>query len=232
MILIWAANLAAAQAEPTPSGAAEPDSASAGGLVLHAFTLEHQPAAEAILLVVPLLSENGAVELQPGGNTLVLRDTPAIVERAVRLLEDFDHPAGGLRLEIQLVRAGLEGETGPGERLPETLARRLRELLRYDSYRLLAGAALDVAEGEEVVYRLGEEYRLEFRMGALRTDRRIKLHGFRVIRRAEDPEDSQLIHTNLNLWLDKPMVLGLARAESSERALMVVLTCSRDGSQP
>lgn len=206
----------------------------APGLVERSFTLEHQPAAEAILLVVPLLTERGAVELQPGGNTLVLRDTPAVVERAVRLLEDFDHPAGGLRLRIQLVRAGLDGDGEQGERLPDALARRLRELLRYNSYRLLAGAAVDVAEGEEVAHALGDEYEIEFRMGTLRSDRRIKLHGFRVARRTGegDAEPSQLIHTNLNLWLDKPMILGLARAESSEQALMVVLTASRGGSEP
>ena len=76
-------------------------------LVVHAYTLEHQPAVEAIGLIHPLLTKRGAVELQPGSNTLVVRDTAAVVRRAVALLQDFDHPTSPIRLEIKIVRAGL-----------------------------------------------------------------------------------------------------------------------------
>ena len=50
-------------------------------LVLHAFTLKHQRASDAIPLVHPLLSERGTVELQPGDNTLVIRDSPGALAR-------------------------------------------------------------------------------------------------------------------------------------------------------
>ena len=46
--------------------------------------------------------------------------------------------------------------------------------------------------------------------------------------RLGNPEPKELIHTNLNLWLSKPMILGLARTESSTEALMVILTCTLD----
>ena len=201
-------------------------------LVLHAYTLEHQPAGEAIALIHPLLSQRGAVEIQPGGNTLVIRDTAQVVERLIRLLKDFDHSARLVRLTVQLVRAGLGVGSANGEsRLPPALVRRLRELLRYDDYRLLATAELEIREGEEVTYELGDDFAVEFRMGTLLADRRVKLHGFRVARYLGSPNSKRLIHTNLNLWLDKPMILGLARAESSDRALMVVLTCSLEGRQ-
>jgi hypothetical protein len=35
------------------------------------------------------------------------------------------------------------------------------------------------------------------------------------------------VEATLNLSLDKPKVLGLANSESSDHALMVVLTCER-----
>ncbi len=222
MLALWAVALPATAQERS-----EPRPDRAGELVVQAYTLEHQPAGEAIHLVHPLLSVRGAVEIQPGGNTLVIRDTVEVVERLIRLLKDFDHPARSVRLTLQLVQAGLKGSRAGGESgLPEALVSRLRELLRYDDYRLLATAEAEIREGEEVAYELADDFKIEFRMGTLLADRRVKLRGFRVARQGGNPDSKQLIHTNLNLWLDKPMILGLARAETSDRALMVVLTCS------
>ncbi len=189
------------------------------------FTLAHQAAAEAVSLVYPYLSDEGTVELRPGGNALVIRDTSAVVAKVALLLRDFDRPAQSVQLEIQIVSAG-SGAPGESGLSPELLTR-LQTLLRYRSYRVVAASQVDASEGWDVVSALGPDYEVDFRLGLVGTDRRIKLHGFRVLRREGDSETRPLIHTNLNLMLDKPMVLGLARTESSERALMVVLHCTR-----
>jgi len=198
----------------------------AGEVEERVYRLLHQAAGEAVALVAPLLSEAGSVELRPGGNSLVIRDRPPALARIVALLADFDQPARWLLLRVQIVAAEAEdaaaGEGGSG--LPEELVQRLRELLRYRSYRRVAGASLEVAEGNEVSRQLDGEYRVDFRMGRLEADRRIRLLGFRVFRR-RGAEPAQLVHTNINLRLGKPMVLGLARTEASDRALMVVLDC-------
>ncbi len=195
-------------------------------LVVHAYTLRHQPAAEALALVHPLLCDRGSVQLQPGGNTLVVRDTPAVVERVARLLRDFDHPPQQLAMRIQVVRAGDDGE---GDTLEPELAERLRELLRYDSYRVVATAELEAREGERVGYELGEEYRIVFQLGTLMSGEKIKLQGFEVTRQVADGEPRQLLRTQVNLRLGRPMILGLAKDESSRRALLLVLTCTLAG---
>ncbi len=46
-------------------------------LQAYAYTLRNKPAAEALVLIRPLLSKRGTLELQPEGNTLVVRDTVA-----------------------------------------------------------------------------------------------------------------------------------------------------------
>ncbi len=195
-------------------------------LLVHAYTLRHQPAAEALALVHPLLSPLGSVQLQPGGNTLVVRDEAAVVERVVELLREFDHPAQKLAIRIQVVRAGNGGE---GRALDPELADRLRELLRYDSYRVMAAADLEAREGERASYELGAEYRIAFQLGTLMSGERLKLHDFEVTRGA-DPEASQrLLRTHVNLSLGRPMILGLAKNESSRRALLLVLTCTLAG---
>jgi len=190
------------------------------------FELDHQSAAEAVALVYPYLSELGTVELRPGSNALVISDTKEIVERVVALLEDFDRPAQSMQLEIQIVSAGA-GEAADDSGLSPELEARLQKLLRYRSYRLVASSRVDAAEGWDVLSPMGPDYEVDFRLGLVGADRRVKLHGFRVLKREGDSETKPLIHTNLNLQLGRPMVLGLARTESSERALMVVLHCVR-----
>ena len=195
-------------------------------LRVHAYTLRHQPAAEALALVHPLLSEHGSVQLQPGGNTLVVRDEAAVVERVAALLREFDHPAQKLAIRIQVVRAG---DGGDGEKLGAELARRLRELLRYDSYRVMSMADLEAREGERVTYELGAEYRIVFQLGTLMSGERIKLHDFEVTRRVEVGSRRRLLRTQVNLRLGRPMILGLTKDESSPRALLLVLACTLAG---
>jgi len=213
-IALWAApGAVAAVATETPEGA-----------VTVTYGLQHQAVSEAIHLVFPLLSGDGAVEVRPGENALVIRDRAAVIERILPLLRDFDRPGRTIRLGIRVISA----EAGPGDGgaesgLSEELLLRLRELLPFRAYRKVAAADLEVAEGGGVGRDLSPAFRIDFRMGRLQPDRRIKLYGFRISRLDRDPPPPPLIHTNVNLRLDKPMVLGLARTEASETALMVVL---------
>lgn len=195
-------------------------------LVTEVYSLRHRPAAEAIREVQGLLSGRGTVELQPQDNSLVLRDTRAIVRRAMARLRDYDQPLRRVRIEIQIVQAGGGSPAGPpeGPRLSAELVRRLRELLRFESFVLVAQAGLEMREGEQVAYQFGGDYRVEFELGVLTSSRQLRLGDF-IVGRGPANEAQQLIHTNLNLMLERPMVLGLAQTESSARALMVVLTC-------
>jgi hypothetical protein len=197
-------------------------------LVVHAITLQYRRASDALETVHPLLSRRGTVELQPGGNTLVIRDVPQAIARILPLVREFDQPAGSVKVKVQIVSAG--GDPVPGRRVPELppeMMERLRELLRYKSYVLMGKTEVEVQEGLDAVYELDTEYRVDFRLGRLLEDRRIGLEGFKISRRLEDGAVKPLIHTNLNLDLNKPMILGLARTESSDRALMVVVECTR-----
>ena len=200
-----------------------------GELVLHAFTLRHKPAADAIQIVFPLLSKRGTVEAQPATNTLVIRDTPAALGRIIPALRGYDHPSRPLSLEIYIVRALRSAVSGAPTQsdLPESLTRRLRALLPYEVYQVQAQARLTSREGEAVTYALGGEYEVSFRLGTIMDGRRVRLSNFRVVRRAGSP----LIHTNLNLPLEQTTSFGLARNEDSQEALMVVLTLRQTAQQ-
>lgn len=193
-------------------------------MTLHAYTLGHRRAEEAAELVRGLLSPQGTVTVQPGSNTLVVRDTVATLLRVVPVLRRFDHPSRPLELEILVVRAFRSRIGFPqAERPPEELTAKLRKLLNYGSYQLLASADLPTREGEDVTYRVGD-YGVSFRMGDLGAGRNVKLHDFQL-RRGES--DEPLIRTNLVLFMDKTYSLGFSRSEESETALMLVITCRR-----
>jgi hypothetical protein len=133
-------------------------------------------------------------------------------------------------VEIMIVRASRSAVSPPMNHsdLPDELTRRLRKILLYDNYDLEAQAQLQPVEGESVTYEIGEGYVVAFRLGTVLPDRRVRLADFEIGRRVPRRASQELLHTNLNLWLDQTMSLGLAKSEGSREALMVVLTL-RDG---
>jgi len=194
---------------------------------VYAYTFQNKSATEALTLVQPLLTRQGSLEIQPEENTLVIRDTVAALGRIVPALRAFDRPPQGLRIEVMIVRAGTRPAVSPGaEPLPSWLEERLRGLLRWDYYTMLARSGLDTREGQEVTHEVGGLYGLSFRPGTLQAGNQIKLHEFRIWHAGQE-SDPPLLEATLNLWLGKPKVLGLANSETSDRALMVVLTCDR-----
>jgi hypothetical protein len=194
--------------------------------VLHAYAFKHQRASDAIALVHPLLSTRGTLELQPGDNTLVIRDSATALARILPVLRGFDHAPRPLRLDILIVRASRSAVSPPLRHsdLPEELTRQLHDLLGYDSYAIEARAALQSLEGEGVTYELGAEYQVSFKLGTILPQRRVRLTDFAVMRRQPRRAAQVLIRTNMNLSLDHTMSLGLAKSEASREALMVVLT--------
>jgi hypothetical protein len=221
---------AAAQAQ-VPGAAVpmvSPIGAEDGTIVSQAIPLLHQPVGEALQLVRPLLSPKGSVELLAESNTLVVRDITAALSRMLPVLHAFDHPIAALKIEIQIVQAGNSAEVpSNGPALQPKLKERLKKLLRFENYQLMAKTQFTAREGEAVAYQIGE-FGVSFRLGTLVESQRVKLHGFRMVREPGRLGEKQLIHSNLNPWLDQTTILGLASDESAGRALMVVVTCSKE----
>jgi hypothetical protein len=220
---VAAAPLAAQNAQP---------GARADTLYVHAYTLKHQRAAEALMLIHPLLSPRGTVELQPVGNTLVVRDTLAGLSRVVPVLRNFDRPARPLRMDVYVVHGSRQRQAqSVSPVLPEPpadLVRRLKAILPYDHFTLVAQAQVSGLEGQPVTYEMGGGFEVSFRPGTVLPNRRVRLNDFRVLRRKRQNEVQPLLHTHLNLMLDQTIALALAKSEASPDALMVVLTPHQD----
>lgn len=237
--------------QPAAKGAqgAPPSSAarSHARLQVHAHTLSFRSASEALPLVRPFLSPAGTVEEQPGGNTLVIRDTQMVIGRIVPVLERFDQPPEDLRFEIQIVRAGpRRGGISPPQaaesvELSGEIVDRLRQLLRYEDYQVLAETAVTSAEGQRVTYSLGQSYSVSFRLGSILKGakaggERLRLEDFRILKHVRNPsnkgrqlEPQELFRATLNLWVDRPFNLVLTQDATRQEALMVAISCHREG---
>lgn len=195
-------------------------------LVHYAYSFEHRRASEALQVVLPLISNRGTIELQPGGNALVVRDSIEVVRRIRSQLQAFDSPLDPLRVRVQIVRAEPAAGTateGASPDLPTGVLNRLRELLKYQSYSLLAGSEFEISEGTRAIHDVGDQYRVDFRLKQLLINERATLQGFELSRPGADGEFASLIQTDLVVELDQPMVLGLAPSEDSDTALMLVI---------
>jgi len=221
LVALATAASAAGQEGGSPSGLFNPDAGER--MTLHAYTLSHRTATEAADLVRGMLSPRGSVTVQAEANTVLVRDTVASLVRIVPALRQFDRPARAMEFELMVVRAYREKVTSPTlVAPPRELVDKLSKLLNYATYELVASADLPSREGEELTYQVGTRYAVGFRVGELRTDASVKLYDFRLFRRGRQ---EPMIHTNLNLFVDKTYSLGFSKSEDSDTALMVVITC-------
>ncbi|MEM6793590.1 MAG: secretin N-terminal domain-containing protein [Acidobacteriota bacterium] len=206
-------------------------------LSTHAFSLEHREVGEALNLVRPLLSSRGSVEEQRRGNTLVVRDRAASIERIAEALSAFDVPPKNMRLEIQVVQAGPKRKSvvSPplptvGAELPEDLEERLKALLTYEDYKVLAQADVPSFEGQPVTHSVGDDYEVSFKLGQVVGDQRLRLEGFKVKKRVRSTnkgrrlEPRELYHATFNLWLEKPFMLVLTQNAERREALLIAIS--------
>ena len=203
----------------------------ASALRVRLVSLENQPAEEAVKLVMPLLSSQGSVEVQPGGNTVVIRDTLAALARILPILAEFDHPRRVVDVSVWLFRAH-HTPFSPSvvtPALPELSAvvETLRRHLRYADYELVGEDHARPREGEVATLDLEQGFRVRFRVGTVLGSQRVRLAGFEVSREPRTGDTASLLRSNLNLWLDRPAVVALTRPPGEggrdEKALLVVI---------
>ena len=199
-------------------------------ILLHVYTLRHQTAGDALGLVKPLLSPRGTVELRPGDNTLVLRDTAQAISRILPVLVGFDHPSRPVDVELWMVRASGKIAVSPAvpprqSDVPPDLLRALAEHLPYEQYGLLGSSKVRGAEGEKMTFQVGGNYAVRFRLGTVVAEQRLRLNDFEVLLMPDNGDPVPLLKSQLNLWLGRSMVFALSPGEGSNTALMVVVRC-------
>ncbi len=209
-------------------------SAFAADQELRVFQLHFRPAREAAALVEPLLSADGSVLLQPGVNSITVRDTPAVLKQVAEALADWDVAPLSYKVRVRVLLASMEPpQPGKASPLISGIGAEISKLFHFTDYQEVATLQVTAAEGSVVELAAGERYHLRFTVkGVAQDPERVQLAQLQFARREQGADGAEVLHpllrATVTLQLKQPSVVGGARAENANQALFLVLWAERE----
>lgn len=200
------------------------------------FTIRFKDVNDVYLLIEPLLSERGTVQMQPRLKTLAVTDDEETLQKIDEIIRSYDLPPRSVEVALQLILATTAG--GQSEKISPRIRgviEKLNEIsTRWSDYRLLGSATVLSAEGERTSVQLGEDYRISFAVDYASDEQKLVRFKRFTLDRREKPRYPELreenyarvLDTALNLKSDKLYIFGASRLESSNRALFMTITAS------
>ncbi len=227
------ADQGAPQATPsTGKDAAVPPPATAP-LGARVFSLRFRKVDDAYLLISPLISTRGSIRAQPAQRTLTVIDTPENVRKIGALIASYDVPPRKVQVSVQLILASSgEGPSAPAPPPIRGVIDKLNALsTRWNDYQMVGDARLVGTEGEGSSLRVGDDYKVEFRIDQVSEENRvIRFKPFELQRRDVSVEGVEtyapIVNTVLNLRDSQLFIVGASRIERSNRALFMTITAS------
>jgi hypothetical protein len=225
------------QGTPAPSAqpAAAPatDQARPSPLGTRIFVLRYKKVDEAYLLISPYVGARGSVKMQPAQRTLTVQDVPENLQRIVGLIESYDVPPRSVEVSVQLILA-TSGESSPEPAPPPIrgVIDRLNALnTRWTDYKMVGNARVMGTEGERSSLRVGDDYKVDFRIDQVSEETRvIRFKPFELSRREIAVKGNQryasIMNTVLNLRDSQLFIVGASKVEQSQRALFMTITAS------
>lgn len=227
---VWLALAAPAQAAPEPSP--QPGTSVATGVPTEArlFRLQHRSIDQAVGLIRPLMSEDGAILLQPRRRAITVHDRPERLDRIEEFLAAWDVPPRNVRLTLQLIRA--RAVEGGAVRLSQELrgiGEALKDVTRWTDYQIAGSRSVSVSEGESATLDI-DEYRVHLTIDFVSAPGSVRLKRFALERREPLPGGGERLRpiwdTVMNLKSDQVTVLGATRLEQSEKAILLTVSAS------
>jgi hypothetical protein len=199
------------------------------------FTIRFKDVNDVYLLIEPLLSAKGSVQMQPRLKTLAITDDVETLRKIGEMIRGYDLPPKNVEVAFQLILAS-------ADRAPEKISPRIRGVIeklnelstRWSDYRLLGSATITASEGEKASVEVGEDYRISFAVDYASEDQKLVRFKRFTLDRKEAPKGpesteasyARVLDTALNLKEDKLYIFGASKMESSNRALFMTITAS------
>ena len=223
----------ATPAPPAQSAAAAETQAKPSALGTRIFVLRYKKVDEAYLLISPYVGPHGSVKMQPAQRTLTVQDVPGNLPRIVGLIESYDVPPRSVEVSVQLILAS-SGEKSEAPAPPPIrgVIDRLNALnTRWTDYKMVGNARIMGTEGERSSLRVGDDYKVDFRIDQVSDETRVtRFKPFELSRREIAVEGNQryasIMNTVLNLRDSQLFIVGASKVEQSQRALFMTITAS------
>ena len=221
---------------PAPSIPGPASDPAATRLPTQLFTVRFKDVNDVYLLIEPLLSARGSVQMQPRLRTLAVTDDPETLGKIEAMIQSYDLPPKNVEVALQLILATTAGK--PQEKISPRIRgviQKLNEIsTRWSDYRLLGSITVVSSEGENASVEMGEDYRVSFAVDYASDEQRLVRFKRFTLDRREGPRQpegrgeaySRVLDTALNLKEDKLYIFGASRMESSNRALFMTITAS------
>lgn len=192
-----------------------------------AFTIKFKKVDEVATIVNSLLSDRGAVTMQPRLQTLVVQDYEKNLRQIEMAIAAFDVPPPAAEVSVKLVRASKNTEETSISNEIKNMAK-VAEVLKFNHYSLLDSGILQCEEGQNSVLSLAKDYQLSFVADIIEEKNNIiRLQNFQLKKRKKDSEGKEifvpLLTVTINLRDGETLVLGASRFEESDQALLVIL---------
>ena len=225
-----------AQGTPAPSGrpaAAPATPARPSPLGTRIFNLRYKKVDEAYLLISPYVGSRGSVKMQPAQRTLTVQDVPENLQRIAGLIGSYDVPPRSVEVSVQLILAS------SGQKSQEPAPPPIRGVIdrlnalstRWTDYKMVGNARVMGTEGERSSLRVGDDYKVDFRIDQVSDETRvIRFKPFELSRREIAVEGNEryasVMNTVLNLRDSQLFIVGASKVEQSQRALFMTITAS------
>ncbi len=219
-------------AEAGPGAAPAPESPGAG-LATQVFTIRYRNLDDIYLLVSPALGPRGSIRAQPHQKTITVVDVPERLQSIAALIAGTDLPMRGVEVSVQLILASIGPSSAAAP--PPTIRGVIEKLnalsTRWNDYRMVGNARILGTEGERSSLRIGEDYRVDFRIDQVSPESRmIRFKPFALQRRELSVEGNEryspVMDTVLNLRDAQLFIVGASKMEKSNRALFMTITAS------
>jgi len=237
LIAAWIVGLLLVPAPPAPASGQETRGAGAGEPAgpeeSRVFTVRYKNIDDVYLKISPYLGPRGSIQSQPHQKTLTVQDSPDRLRRIAEVIAAYDVPPRSVEVSVQLILAS--STEGQPEEAPPPIRGVIEKLnalsTRWNDYRMLGSARVLGTEGERSSLRVGDDYRVDFRIDQVMEETRvIRFRPFELQRREPTAEHEDryapVMNTVLNLRDAQLFIVGASRMEHSNRALFMTITAA------
>lgn len=196
-------------------------------ILTRAFSIKFRKVEDAASVINGLLSEKGAITIQPHMKTVVVQDFEKNLRQVEMALAAFDTPPPSVEISVKLVLARkMESENTVSEEIKDV--GKLGDVLRFNNYTLLDDGSITSEEGRRVDLNLAKEYQVSFLTDVVQEGNGvIRLKNFQLKKRRKGKAKGEalipLLSVTLNLRNEETLVLGASRFEESNHALLIIL---------
>jgi hypothetical protein len=196
-------------------------------LLTKAFTVKFKKVDEVASVINGLLSDKGAVTLQPKLQTLVVQDYEKNLRQIEMAIAAFDVPPPSAEISLKLVRATKNADPAPISDEIKNMAQ-VGNVLKFNQYALLDSGIIECEEGENSSLTLAREYQISFVPDIIQEGSNIiRLKNFQLKKKKKEGNGKEifqpLITVTVNLRNAQTLVLGASRFEESDQALFIMI---------